>query len=32
MLTLTKQEQAWLDDYRKAIEEKHPGVVQEMLI
>jgi predicted nucleotidyltransferase len=32
MLRLTQQEQAWLDDYRKAIEEKHPGVVHEMLI
>jgi len=32
MLTLTQQEQAWLDDYRKAIEAKHPGVVHEMLI
>src|SRR3972149_3313031 len=32
MLKLTQQEQAWLDDYRKAIEEKHPGVVHEMLI
>jgi hypothetical protein len=32
MLKLTQQEQAWLDDYRKAIEEKHPGVVREMLL
>ena len=32
MLKLTQQEQAWLDDYRKAIEKKHPGVVHEMLI
>jgi predicted nucleotidyltransferase len=32
MLKLTQQERAWLDDYRKAIEEKHPGVVREMLI
>src|SRR3990170_5832092 len=32
MLKLTQQEQAWLDDYRKAIKEKHPGVVHEMLI
>jgi uncharacterized protein len=32
MLKLTRQEQRWLDDYRKAIEEKHPGVVEEMLI
>src|SRR5215468_1179984 len=32
MLKLTREERAWLNDYRKAIEEKHPGVVQEMLI
>jgi len=32
MLKLTREERAWLNDYRKAIEGKHPGVVQEMLI
>jgi predicted nucleotidyltransferase len=32
MLKLTQEEQAWLDDYRKAIDAKHPGVVHEMLI
>lgn len=32
MLKLTQQEHTWLDDYRKAIEKKHPGVVHEMLI
>ena len=32
MLKLTREEQRWLDDYRKAIEETHSGVVHEMLI
>jgi hypothetical protein len=32
MLQLTDAEQAWLDAYRKALEEKHPGAVHEMLI
>jgi predicted nucleotidyltransferase len=32
MLQLTSEEQAWLDAYRKALNEKHPGTVQEMLI
>ena len=32
MLELTKEEQAWLDAYRKALDKKHPGTVQEMLI
>jgi hypothetical protein len=32
MLKLTREEQAWLNDYRKAIEGKYPGVVHEMLI
>ena len=32
MLKLTREEQAWLNDYRKAIEGKHPGVVHKMLI
>jgi predicted nucleotidyltransferase len=32
MLELTVEEQAWLDAYRKALNKKHPGAVQEMLI
>ena len=32
MLKLTQQERAWLDDYRKASEKKHLGVVHEMLV
>lgn len=32
MLNLTQDEQAWLDAYRDALDKKHPGVVQEMLI
>src|SRR5437870_9360013 len=32
MLELTKEEQAWLDAYRKALDKKHPGTVHEMLI
>jgi predicted nucleotidyltransferase len=32
MLKLTREEQVWLNDYRKAIEGKHPGVVHEMFI
>ena len=32
MLKLTREEQVWLNDYRKDIEGKHPGVVHEMLI
>jgi predicted nucleotidyltransferase len=32
MLQLTAEEQAWLDGYREALNEKHPGTVQEMLI
>jgi predicted nucleotidyltransferase len=32
MLNLTKEEQAWLDVYREALDKKHPGTVQEMLI
>lgn len=31
MLQLTAEEQAWLDAYRAALNEKHPGAVQEML-
>ena len=32
MLQLTAAEQAWLDAYRAALNKKHPGAVQEMLI
>lgn len=32
MLNLTQDEQAWLDAYREALDKKHPGTVQEMLI
>lgn len=32
MLQLTDAEQAWLDAYRKAFEQKHPGAVHELLI
>jgi len=32
MLQLTVEEQAWLDGYREALNEQHPGVVQQMLI
>ena len=32
MLQLAADEQAWLDSYRAALHEKHPGTVQEMLI
>jgi predicted nucleotidyltransferase len=32
MLQLTTDEQAWLDTYRKALDKKHPGAVQQMLI
>lgn len=32
MLQLTAEEQAWLDAYREALDKKHPGTVQEMLI
>lgn len=32
MLQLTAEEQAWLDAYRGALEKKHPGAVQEILI
>jgi predicted nucleotidyltransferase len=32
MLQLTAEEQAWLDGYREALNEKHPGTVQEILI
>ena len=29
---LTSEEQAWLDAYRKELEERHPGLVKRMLI
>jgi predicted nucleotidyltransferase len=32
MLQLTTEEKAWLDAYREALEKKHPGTVQEILI
>ena len=32
MLRLTPDEQAWLDAYRQALQEQHPGVVARMLI
>lgn len=32
VLQLTKLEQGWLDAYREALDKKHPGAVQEMLI
>jgi predicted nucleotidyltransferase len=32
MLQLTKEEQAWLDAYREALDKKHPGMIHEMLI
>lgn len=32
MLELTKEEQAWLDAYREALNKKHPGAVHEILI
>ena len=32
MLQLTPEEQAWLDAYREALDKKHPGAVEKMLI
>lgn len=32
MLELTREEQAWLDAYRDALNKQHPEAVQEMLI
>jgi predicted nucleotidyltransferase len=32
MLELTKEEQAWLDAYREALNKKYPGTVQKILI
>ena len=32
MLELTNEQQAWLDAFREALDKKHPGAVQGMLI
>ena len=32
MLTLHPEEQIWLDEYRKALSERHPGTVLRMVI
>jgi len=32
MLKLTSQEQQWLDEYRKALDEQFPGLVEDMII
>ena len=32
MLTLHPEEQTWLDEYRKALRERHPGTVLRMVI
>ena len=32
MLTLHPEEQCWLDKYRKALDERHPGAVLRMVI
>ncbi len=32
MLKLTNEEQTWLNAYREALDKKHPGAVQEILI
>ena len=32
MLTLHPEEQTWLDEYRKALRERHPGTVLSMVI
>ena len=32
MLTLHPEEQAWLDEYRKVLSERHPGTVLRMVI
>ena len=32
MLNLHPEEQIWLDEYRKAIRERHPGTVVRMVI
>ena len=32
MLDLTKEEQAWLDAYKEALNKQHPDAVKEMVI
>ena len=32
MLTLRPEEQAWLDEYRKVLGERHPGTVVRLII
>lgn len=32
MLTLLPDEQKWLEEYRKTLDEKFPGLVEEMII
>ena len=32
MLTLHPEEQAWLDEYRKALMDRQPGVIERMLV
>ncbi len=32
MLTLNSEEQTWLDDYRKALDERHPDTVLRMVV
>jgi predicted nucleotidyltransferase len=32
MLTLTPEEQSWLDAYRKALRQQFPGLVQDIII
>ena len=32
MMTLTAQEQAWLDDYRRILHERFPGLVQDIIV
>ena len=32
MLTLHPEEQTWLDEYRKALGERHPGTVLRMVV
>jgi predicted nucleotidyltransferase len=31
-MQLTEEEQAWLDNYRKALAEEFPGLVEEILV
>ncbi len=32
MLTLSTEEQTWLDAYRRALDDRHPGVVLRLLV